>query len=97
MKRERHYIVTYDISDQKRWRLVFRTLKSYGEWLQLSVFQCQLTLRRHTEMLESLEGIIHMIDDHVLILDLGPVHQVKPHIQSLGKGYELPSTQAAIV
>jgi len=32
------YIVTYDISDQRRWRKVFNLLKGYGEWLQLSVF-----------------------------------------------------------
>lgn len=40
---ERLYIVTYDIASQRRWRKVFRTMEGFGEWLQLSVFQCRLT------------------------------------------------------
>ncbi len=37
------YLVTYDISDAKRLRLVFRTTRGYGDHLQYSVFECQLT------------------------------------------------------
>ena len=42
---ERTYIVTYDISDTRGWRRVFKTMNGFGEWLQLSVFQCQLSRR----------------------------------------------------
>ena len=52
---ERLYIVTYDISSRRRWRKVFRTMEGYGEWLQLSVFQCRLTARRRVEM----AGLFH--------------------------------------
>ena len=38
---ENLYIVAYDISDPRRWRRVFRLMNGYGEWLQLSVFQCR--------------------------------------------------------
>jgi len=47
---ERLYIVAYDIADQKRWRGVFRTMKGYGRWLQLSVFQCRLSGRRRADL-----------------------------------------------
>ena len=41
MRREEHlFVIVYDISDTKRWRRVFRLMNGYGEWLQLSVFQC---------------------------------------------------------
>src|SRR5207245_5663551 len=40
---ENLYIVAYDISDPRRWRRVFRLMNGYGEWLQLSVFQCRLS------------------------------------------------------
>ena len=40
---ERLYFVAYDIADAKRWRSVFKTMHGYGEWVQLSVFQCRLT------------------------------------------------------
>ncbi|MFA7096009.1 MAG: CRISPR-associated endonuclease Cas2, partial [Gammaproteobacteria bacterium] len=43
---ERLYIVSYDIADAKRWRAVFKIMKGYGEWLQLSVFQCRMSRRR---------------------------------------------------
>ena len=48
--RERLYIVAYDIADQKRWRRVFRTMKGFGRWLQLSVFQCRLSGRRRADL-----------------------------------------------
>jgi len=34
MSDERLYIVTYDISDQRRWRRVFKAMHGYGDWLQ---------------------------------------------------------------
>ncbi len=82
---ERLYLIVYDIANPKRWRAVFKTMHGYGEWLQLSVFQCRLTRIRHAELIADLDGIIHHDDDHVLIIDVGPVHNVEPKIVSLGK------------
>ena len=96
MPNERLYIVTYDIMDQKRWRHVFRTLKGYGRWLQLSVFQCRLTRRRRAELACALDDLIHHDEDHVLILDLGPADKVEIHVESLGKHFE-PIRREAIV
>ena len=31
---ERNYVVAYDISDAKRWRKIFRTMKGYGRWIR---------------------------------------------------------------
>jgi hypothetical protein len=47
---ERLYIVSYDISNERRWRRVFKLMRGYGQWLQLSVFQCRLTGRRRAEL-----------------------------------------------
>jgi CRISPR-associated protein Cas2 len=33
MIEERLYIVTYDISNEKRWRRVFKIMRGYGGWL----------------------------------------------------------------
>jgi CRISPR-associated protein Cas2 len=82
---ERLYLVTYDIGDPKRWRAVFKLMHGYGEWAQLSVFQCRLSLRRHAEMVATLDQIIHHADDHVLVIDLGLVERVEPKVVSLGK------------
>lgn len=66
------YIVSYDISDPKRLRLVFRTLKGWGDHLQLSVFRCDLNPRELIELRTELAAIIHHGDDQVLFVDVGP-------------------------
>ena len=97
MAKENLYIVTYDISEPKRWRKVFKLMKGYGHWLQLSVFQCILTDRRHAEMCTRLENLIQTKEDHVLILDMGSADQVKPNVESLGKNYKMPVREAIII
>lgn len=85
MSDEHLYVVTYDIADEKRWRAIFRLMHGYGEWLQLSVFQCRLSRRRHVELLSRLTNTISATDDHVLVVDLGPAENVEPRVHSLGK------------
>lgn len=97
MTRDEHlYIVAYDIGDQKRWRRVFKLMNGYGEWLQLSVFQCRLSVQRHAELIALLDGIIHHRDDHLILLDLGPADRVDPRVVSLGKTFE-PVTRDPII
>jgi len=85
---EHLYIVAYDITDPKRWRRVFRLMKGYGEWLQLSVFQCRMSRTRHAELIALLDGIIHHTHDHIILMDLGPAENVKPRVVSLGKTFD---------
>jgi CRISPR-associated protein Cas2 len=86
--RDEHlYIVTYDIADPKRWRRVFRLMEGFGEWLQLSVFQCRLSAQKHAELIALLDGIIHHDDDHIILMDVGLADQVAPRMVSLGKAY----------
>ncbi|HEB93745.1 MAG TPA: CRISPR-associated endonuclease Cas2 [Gammaproteobacteria bacterium] len=94
---ERLYIVTYDIADQRRWRSVFKLMNGYGEWLQLSVFQCRLSRKRHAEMLATLDELIHHGEDHVLLLDLGIAERVAPRVVSLGKAFETVKREPVIV
>lgn len=94
---ERLYIVAYDIGDPRRWRRVFKLMKGYGRWLQLSVFQCRLTPRRRTEMARRLEEAIHAGADHVLILDLGPADKVDPRVESLGRAFESVKRSAIVI
>lgn len=92
------YLVTYDISDTKRWRAVYSLMNGYGEWLQLSVFQCRLSRKRHAEMIATLDELIHHDQDHVLILDLGTAEKVMPRVVSLGKAtFEAVKREPVIV
>lgn len=85
MSAEHLYLVTYDIADEKRWRAVFKLMHGYGEWTQLSVFQCRLSRSRHIELMSRLTAIVSLTEDHVLVVDVGVAEQVELRVQSLGK------------
>lgn len=94
---EHLYIVTYDIRDPKRWRRVFKLMKGFGEWLQLSVFQCRLSRKRHAELVSLLDGAIDHHHDELLILDIGPADTVSPRVISLGCQFTAVTREAIIV
>jgi CRISPR-associated protein Cas2 len=94
---EHLYVVTYDIRDEKRWRQVFKLMNGYGQWLQLSVFQCRLTRQRHAELVALLDGVIRNNEDHLVLIDLGPATEVRPRVISLGKTFEPVAREAIVV
>ncbi len=94
---EHLYIVAYDIADPKRWRRVFKLMHGYGDWLQLSIFQCRLSRKRHAELIALLDGIIHHTEDHLITLDLGAADSVKPKVTSLGKDFTPVEREPVIV
>lgn len=82
------YIVTYDISDSKRLRLVFKIMKGYGEHLQFSVFRCDLSKMSLISMKVDLNAVIHSQEDQVLIIDVGPTEGRGAEVfESLGRAY----------
>lgn len=97
MADEHLYIVTYDIADDRRWRAIFKLMHGYGEWLQLSVFQCRLTRARAVDLQARLAETIHHGEDHVMIIDVGSAEGVAPRVQSLGKRRFDPVERVAIV
>ncbi len=95
---EHTYLVIYDIGNPRRWRLVFRAMKGFGRWLQLSAFQCRLGDVRHAEMVATLDQIIDHNDDHVVIVDVGLADKVVPRVVSLGKrAFEPIDTSVVVV
>ena len=83
------YIVAYDITDDKRWRKVFRLMRGYGDHLQYSVFRCELSDRERIELMEKLADVVKHDTDQVLFFSLGPVggqraERVK-HLKQLGR------------
>ena len=94
---ENLYIVTYDIAAPQRWRKVFRIMEGYGEWVQLSVFQCRLGRQRQVELKRALEEVINHAEDHVIIIDVGPAAANRPRIESLGKPFSVIDRSPIIV
>jgi CRISPR-associated protein Cas2 len=97
MSDERLFIVTYDIADERRWRRVFKTMNGFGEWIQLSVFQCRLTRRRRAELETRLRELIKAGEDHMLLIDVGPADQIHLAIESLGKSFARIERHAVVI
>ena len=94
---EHLYVISYDISEPKRWRRAYKVMRGHGAWLQLSVFQCRLSRMRMLELEAELGKIINHHQDHVLLLDLGPAENVVPRVRSIGKSFSPVVREAVIV
>lgn len=82
------YLVCYDICDDKRLRRVFQTMRNYGDHLQYSVFECQLTATDLARCRHELGEIINHAVDQVLFVNLGPAEgRGERVISALGKPY----------
>jgi CRISPR-associated protein Cas2 len=91
------YVVTYDVSNPKRLRRVYKIMLGYGEHLQLSVFRCELSKRELVELRSKLSRAINFDEDQVLFVDIGPVDgRGAGSIASLGRAY-LPPERRALV
>lgn len=82
------YLVCYDICDEKRLRKVFKAMRGFGDHLQFSIFECQLTPADLVRCREELRRIIHHGEDQVLFVGLGPSEgRGERVISALGKPY----------
>lgn len=97
MSDERLFIVTYDIADQRRGRRVFKVMRGYGEWIQLSVFQCRLSRRRRAELETSLRELVKNGEDHVLLIDVGSADKIELAMESIGKTFSKIERRAIVI
>ncbi|MDX9785165.1 MAG: CRISPR-associated endonuclease Cas2 [Desulfobacterales bacterium] len=94
---EHAYLVCYDICEQKRWRKVYKAMKGFGQWLQLSVFQCRLNKEKVLIMTDLLSDLIDQSEDHIMVIDLGPAETVSIKVESIGKRFDPIEKKAVIV
>ena len=95
--RRKRFLVTYDISDDKRRTRVFKTLYAYGDHAQYSVFFCELTAIELAELRGKLQAALHEFEDQIMILDLGTVENpLERDLECLGRPYR-PATSTLVV
>jgi CRISPR-associated protein Cas2 len=92
------HLVTYDISDAKRLRRVFRKMMGFGDPVQYSVFLCSLSRTERVLMMDALRGVMNQAEDRVLVVDLGPVEgRGEDRFEYLGVRLPPPETGAIVV
>jgi CRISPR-associated protein Cas2 len=90
MTTRRHFLVSYDIADDKRRGKVFDLLEGRGDHAQFSVFFCQLNPRELARLRADLTTVIHHDDDQILLVDLGPAYNpLDGGIECLGKPFSV--------
>jgi len=94
----RIYLVAYDIADDKRLRRVFKKMSGFGEHLQYSVFQCELSDKERIEMIAALNPLIDHREDQVLVFTLGPADGYNADATvALGRPYVFIERHAIVV
>jgi CRISPR-associated protein Cas2 len=92
------YIVSYDISDEKRLRRVHRTMRGFGEPLQYSVFRCVLSPSERILLLEALTPLINHREDQVMLINLGPADgRGAECIETIGRALAAECDRIAVI
>lgn len=63
-------VVSYDIPEDKRRTKVHSLLKSYGQWMQYSVFECEVTAAQYAKLRSRLEKLLKPETDSVRFYSL---------------------------
>ena len=56
-------VVSYDIGNDKRRGRIFKTLKNFGQWMQYSLFECELDKANLARLKDRLDQIIKPSED----------------------------------
>ena len=81
----RLYIVSYDISNDKRRGDIADYLMSFGHRIQFSVFSVESPRARFLRMKAGLLEMINSSEDSLLLCDLGPCAKGKRRFETIGK------------
>ena len=93
----RHFLITYDVSDDKRRTKIFQTLQANGDHTQFSVFLCQLNATELARLRATIQPLVNAAEDQVMFVDLGKVYSDDPlRLETLGQPYA-PPARAMIV
>ncbi|MCO5167501.1 MAG: CRISPR-associated endonuclease Cas2 [Planctomycetes bacterium] len=91
------FLVTYDISDDRRRERVFKILRGFGDHMQFSVFRCETSAMELVRLRAALTDAINHGEDQVLFADLGPVEgRGSSAISAIGRGYTHPDRHAIV-
>jgi CRISPR-associated protein Cas2 len=65
-----YFVVSYDISDDKRRTKMHSILKSYGQWVQYSMFECELSPTQYAKLRSRLSKLLKSDTDNIRFYSL---------------------------
>ncbi|NJR39369.1 MAG: CRISPR-associated endonuclease Cas2 [Leptolyngbyaceae cyanobacterium CSU_1_4] len=60
-----HLVISYDIPEDRRRTKIHKILKSYGQWMQYSVFECELSETQYAKLRSRLSQLIKPDQDSI--------------------------------
>ncbi len=83
-------VISYDISEDRRRTRIHKILKSYGQWMQFSLFECELTDVQYAKLRSRLSKLIKPSEDSIRFYFLcGSCH---PKIERIGGEQPMDTT-----
>lgn len=83
------YVVSYDISNDKRRTKVYRTLLGFGDWAQYSVFFCELSDQELVRLRWRMRELINEAEDQVIIVEVGAAaRSLEVSLETIGRPYD---------
>lgn len=95
----RAYILSYDIANPKRLRLMHKLALAYGRPLQYSVFCCTLRREDRVRLAARVQALINAREDRVILLDIGTVEDREswiPPMEIFGRQFA-PSAPSVVI
>jgi CRISPR-associated protein Cas2 len=65
-----YVVISYDVPEDKRRTKIHKMLKSYGQWMQYSVFECELTDTQYAKLRSRLAKVINPDKDSIRFYSL---------------------------
>lgn len=95
----RRYLVCYDIRDPRRLRETHRAVAAFGDFLQYSLYVCDLSGAERIRLMDLLRDIIDHRVDSVVVFDLGlaAAGTRARIVESLGPGLRLPDGGPTVI
>ncbi len=94
------WVVCYDITNDRRRYRIMKTLTGYGDRVQYSVFECDLTEKRRERLTLALQKLVNDQEDSVRFYPLNQIERdrmilignAKP--REVGRGFFVDDEQA---
>jgi CRISPR-associated protein Cas2 len=87
-------VISYDIKDDRRRGRIFKALKNFGQWMQYSVFECELDKMHFLKLRDRLDHLIDAKqDDSIRFYSL--CESCKRQVERIGG--EKPRKEGAVI
>jgi CRISPR-associated protein Cas2 len=89
------YVVAYDIPCNKRRKKISDLLEGYGQRVQYSVFECQLSHAKYKELCKRLRKIVRLSEDNLRFYPLSS--HTSEQIEVWGVGIPIVTIPSSVI